>query len=166
MPPRIPLLPAPVRWLPAVAVAALICYWSLVTTPPTTLPVSLSFPSATADPTVTTSGPDISAATLGLEFSDPHVRHAIAYATLGFTLAYGLSDSERPILRKALLVFAVATGYGALMEAGQLFVPERTASLVDVAANAVGAAVALSWYGLERRARVVPVLEPTPETPT
>lgn len=149
---RIPLLPRPLRWLPAIVVASQICYWSLLTTPPTGLPLA-----APPGPTAT------SGIGFGLEGigSRSGRRHVIAYATLALTLAYAFAGRDAPIVHKALFVFAIATGYGALLEGGQLFRPDRVASLTDVAANAIGAAFALSWYGLEHRARVVPVPEYT-----
>lgn len=147
---RIPLLPNPVRWLVPLAVAGLICYWSLVTTPPTSL--SLESTVSSTEPTPAASG-------LSLELSTPHVRHAVAYATLTLALAYALVDRELPIHHKAVLVFSVATGYGAMMEIGQLFQPDRTASILDVMINAVGSTIGLAWYGLEQRAQFTPLFE-------
>lgn len=45
------------------------------------------------------------------------------------------------------------------MEFGQLFHPERVASLTDVAINALGVTLSLGWYAIEPYARFVPVLE-------
>lgn len=134
---RLPLLPHPVRWLPVGIVAGLICYWSLVTTPP-------SLEVASTPTELTTSG------YAGLAVPDSYAHHATAYAILTLTPAYGLADHQASSAARALLVFTVATGYGGVIEVAQLFQPDRVGSLVDVFVNAVGAATALSWYGLER----------------
>nr|WP_241175308.1 VanZ family protein [Natronolimnobius sp. AArcel1] len=136
------MVPWPLRWLPAGAVGALICYWSLVTAPPALQPLE---PTAT----LTTSGV--------ASVPGSYQRHAVAYAALTLALAYAIADRNAPAVRKALLVFSLATGYGALMEFGQFFLPERTASMIDIAINAVGSALALSWYHLEQRVQFVPV---------
>lgn len=148
---RLPLLPRPVRWLPAVLVAGVICYGSVIASPPA-LPLAVT---PITEPTaVTASG-------VGLILETPlrpsDRRHAIAYATLTLSLAYAIADRDLPVARKALLVFAVAMAYGVVMEFGQLFRPERTASIADVTVNGVGALIALQWYALERRVRFVPV---------
>ncbi|OVE83128.1 hypothetical protein B2G88_17105 [Natronolimnobius baerhuensis] len=117
----------------------LICYWSLVTAPPAVVPTRPS--------TLTTSG----------SLPASHQRHATAYAALTVALAYAIADRTRPPAHKALLVFSIATGYGAVMEFGQVFQPDRVASLVDMVANTIGSAVALSWYHLEQRAQFIPV---------
>lgn len=148
---RIPLLPGPLRWLSAVLVAGVICYGSVIASPPP-LPFAVT---AVAEPTAATAsgfGPLLEA---GVPPS--YRRHATAYAALTLSLAYAVADRDLPTARKALLVFTTAMAYGVAMEFGQLFRPARTAALADVAANAVGAAIALQWYALERRARFVPV---------
>ncbi|WP_436344537.1 VanZ family protein [Natronorubrum sp. FCH18a] len=156
---RIPLLPRLVRWLPSVVVAALICYWSVIATPPAG--PSLETAALVGDTAALADDTVASGVGTGVADSipDSYTRHATAYATLTLSLAYALADREAPIARKALFVFAIVTGYGALMEVGQLYQPARTTALADVLVNACGAAIALGWYGLERRARVVPVLE-------
>lgn len=141
----LPLFPRPLRWGVVVVAAALIAYWSLVTTPP-----SLSGWSTAAEPTT-----DRGAILPSVPPS--HERHALAYACLGSTLAYALADAESSTVRKAAIVFLAATGYGALMEVGQWFTPDRVAALGDAVANAVGAAGSLGWYVLERRVRFDPV---------
>ena len=173
---RIPLLPRPVRWLPAVLVAGLICYGSILTTAPTAgllearsgAATTAGILSTTADAVttdaVTTRTASAAASSpivppLGGEIPPSYRRHAIAYAALTLSLAYAVADREASIARKALVVFAVAMAYGIAMEVGQSVLPERTTSLVDIAANAVGAGIALHWYALERRARLVPVRE-------
>lgn len=173
---RVPLLPRPVRWLPAVLVAGLICYGSILTSSPTAGLLEALSGAATAAGTlsgtadavttdaVTTSATSTVASSpvvppLEGEIPPAYRRHAIAYAALTLSLAYAVADREASIARKALVVFAVAMAYGIAMEFGQSFLPGRTTSLVDVAANAVGAGIALHWYALERRARFVPVRE-------
>lgn len=153
MAPRIPVLPTPLCWLPALVVAGLIWYWSLVTTPPTDLPLQSSYSSAQ----LLTSGFQPT----DFEFSSSHQRHGIAYATLALTLGYGFVNDDRPLIQKAILIVVVATSYGILMEAGQAFHPDRTASVVDIVVNAVGAVLGLSWYVLEPRVQFEPVLEST-----
>ena len=150
---RIPLLPRPVRWLPTLLVAGVICYGSVITSPPA-LPLGVTSVSGPTTDTASGIGP-----LLEPGFPPSYRRHAVAYATLTLSLAYAVVDHDLPPARKALLVFAVAMAYGVVMEFGQLFRPERTAALADVAINAVGAAIALQWYALERRARFVPVRE-------
>ncbi len=56
----------------------------------------------------------------------------MASVTLLLSLAYSLADSDRPRHYRMALVFLARTGYGALIELGEAFVPGRTASLVDV----------------------------------
>lgn len=160
---RVPLLPRPVRWLPAVLVAGLICYGSLLTTSP--IAGLLEGLSGATDAVTTSTTSAVASSQIvppleGREAIPPsYRRHAIAYAALTLSLAYAVTDREASIARKALVVFAVAMAYGIAMEFGQSFLPERTTSLVDIAANAVGAGIALHWYALERRARFVPVRE-------
>lgn len=150
---RIPLLPRPIRWLPTVFVAGLICYGSILTTAPTTVPIEA------LSGTVDAGRASAIAPPLEGAIHPSYRRHALAYATLTLSLAYAVADREASIVRKAVFVFAAAMAYGIAMEFGQSFRPERTTSLLDVAANATGAAAALHWYALERRARFVPVRE-------
>lgn len=153
---RIPLLPTPLRWLPATVVAGLIWYWSLVAAPPAGIASAAKV--VDGDPISVTSALDPAAFALGHELSALDGRHLVAYASLTLTLAYGLVDRNLPVASKAALVFTVAVGFGVCVEAGQSFHPARTASALDAFSNAVGAAIALSWYRLERRATVVPIL--------
>lgn len=152
-----PLLPRTHRWLAVAAVAALIGYWSLVTTPPTSLSLSLSLSFEFAFGTAPTADTTVRAATVADAPRPSHVRHAIAYATLGLAISYALVGSDYSSVRKSIVVFALATGYGALVEVGQLFLADRVASPIDVVANAVGAACSLGWFVLERHVRFVPV---------
>lgn len=45
------------------------------------------------------------------------------------------------------------------MEFGQVFQPDRVASLTDVAINALGVTCSLGWYAIEPYTKFVPVLE-------
>lgn len=155
---RIPLLPRPLRWLPTLVVAGVICYGSVIASPPA-LPLAVT---SVSEPAFSASAASALAPLLEGEVPPPYRRHALAYAALTLALAYAVADRELPLSRKALLVFAVAMSYGVAMELGQLFRPERTAALADVAINAVGASIALQWYHLERRARFVSVRELVP----
>ncbi|AEH36936.1 VanZ family protein [Halopiger xanaduensis] len=153
---RIPLLPRPIRWLGPVGIAVGICYWSLVTTPPTIPPVGFEW-AAAAITGVATSGFGVRIDPTAVPQS--YFQHGIAYALLALGLAYALADRESGIIRKALLVIILATTYGVLMEIGQLFRPERTATVTDGTVNALGALTALCWYELERRAQFVSLAE-------
>lgn len=147
---RLPRWSSALRWIPAVLVAGLICYWSVVTAPP---PITLEMPPLT--------GADImQATTVPSDLAWLDARHSIAYATLALSLEYALGyyettspqtderrSHERTIARTVLLVLTVTIGYGALIEAGQLFRPDRVASLADAASNGVGATAALVLSG-------------------
>jgi len=167
------------RWGPPLAVAALIGYWSLVTTPPpatatleslpeTVLagrslasafpawsPLESAVPMAEASGTgVDMGGTDTpTRATLGTWLAALSVRHALAYAVFAVTLAHALEGTSHPAITRAVLVFGLATGYGAALECAQAVHPERVASLADVVANALGAASGLGLYA----GRVLPI---------
>lgn len=144
MPIRPPIPQFDLRWVPAALVAGLICYWSvLASPPPITGPLELPMTAADA---VTRAAFVPATETAWLDR-----RHAIAYAALALSLEYAFTDRETDGTRAFLLLFCVAVTYGALMEAGQLFRPTRVASMADLASNAVGAGTALALSGLERR---------------
>lgn len=65
------------------------------------------------------------------------VGHFIAYGALMFNLGLLTIDQKR----KFLLAILAALCYGALMEWGQSFVPNRSVSLYDMFANAGGVAL-------------------------
>ncbi|RKD98098.1 hypothetical protein ATJ93_1102 [Halopiger aswanensis] len=153
---RIPLLPRLVRWLGPVGIAAGICYWSLVTTPPTISPVGFEWGAAAVTGVATSS---VGVLLDPTAVPQSYFQHGIAYALLALALAYALADRESNIIRKALVVIVLATTYGTLMEFGQLFRPERTASVTDGTVNALGALTALCWYELERRVEFVSFAE-------
>jgi len=131
--PRLPLLPASVRWAAVVLVAGTVLYAS-VTRPATGGRVL---------------GP------LGVLGLDKYL-HALAYAALAGLLAYALADA--PVERVAVVVFVAAVGFGVGIELVQSTLPYRTFSLRDVGANAVGATLAAAlWRVLSRRVRFRPV---------
>ncbi|MFP8958338.1 VanZ family protein [Natrialbaceae archaeon A-CW3] len=133
----VPLLPRSLRLSGVFAVAFIIFYFSIVAVPPETpSPDSLPLPTW---------------------------NHVLAYVTLGLSLAYAIADRDLPRSRKMLLVFVVATGYGALIELGQGLVPARHMSGIDILINAVAVAISLGWYLLEPRVRFVHVSKRTLE---
>nr|WP_303648772.1 VanZ family protein [Haloarchaeobius litoreus] len=76
-------------------------------------------------------------------------QHGLAYAVLGGLVARALG---RRTARAALLAVGVAVAVGFGVELLQSFVPWRTASLVDGAANAVGAVVGVAgWQFASKR---------------
>ncbi|WP_252699100.1 VanZ family protein [Natronosalvus vescus] len=133
----VPLFPRSLRLGGVFAVAAIIFYFSILAIPPET-------PS-----------PD----TLPL----PTWNHVLAYVTLGLSLAYAITDRNLPRSRKMLLVFVIATGYGALIELGQGLVPARHMSGIDILINAVAVAISLGWYLIEPRVQFVSVSKRTLE---
>ena len=83
--------------------------------------------------------------------------HALAYAGLAAALAYASVTPGHDSSRVGLAV-ALAVGFGAAIELLQWPIPYRTASAVDVLADAVGACMlALAWRSLGRFVRFVPV---------
>ncbi len=123
-------VPSRARWVVFLVVAAVICYFSVFTTP---------------DGGITPTG------ALGLVGTDKWV-HAVGYGGLGAALA-GRRTHGRVGGEREALVFAVAgaTGYGVVMEIAQLTVPLRHASVADAVADAVGATVAVAvWWTVSR----------------
>jgi VanZ family protein len=82
--------------------------------------------------------------------------HFVVYAITGALFFVTLTESKWNMLKKmpGLLAVALASGYGLAMEYVQSYLPRRTFSLSDAAANALGAAAAvlLIMY-LRQRAR-------------
>lgn len=82
--------------------------------------------------------------------------HAAAYAVLAAAALVAVPDSlrRRRPCRAALTVFLFSCLYGISDELHQSFVPGRDASLPDVAADAAGAALAVSvWFAAEAMQR-------------
>ena len=78
--------------------------------------------------------------------------NVLVYVPFGFLAARHLSERRR--LRRALpLVFLLALGLSTVLECGQLLVPERVASNLDIATNTLGALLGAVIYGLSRRRR-------------
>ena len=138
---------SPVRCLPALAVAALIAYWSLVTTPPPTTAALESLPETLMTGVSSVGAGPPSLRGLGREsLGSLSVRHALAYAVLGWTLTHALEGIAHTRTRRALTAFALATGYGAALECAQAIHPERVAAVADVIANACGAVVGVGQW--------------------
>jgi VanZ family protein len=68
--------------------------------------------------------------------------HVAIYGLFAVSLWWFLERIDRASAR-LLTAFAIAAGFGAAMEALQVFVPGRFGSIVDVALNAVGAVIGL-----------------------
>jgi VanZ family protein len=128
---RVPLLPRWLRWLAVLAVAGVILYWSVQPVPENVKTFVAPFPHY------------------------DKVLHGLAYAGLGVTLAYALVRSRLSKRQRALLVLGVAVGYGVGIELLQGRLTARTASVADAGANALGGAIALTWYWLTERVRFV-----------
>lgn len=78
-------------------------------------------------------------------FSADKIGHAGAYAVLAWLLLSGFKAANRrvPNIKESLIIFGLATGYGALMEFVQgTFFPNRFFEVDDMLANAFGALVA------------------------
>lgn len=125
-----PLLPATIRWLGVIAVAAFIVYFSLVIPAP-----------APPQP-----GP----------LWDKKL-HFTAYLGLALALAYATATSRESTTRRAALVFAAAVCFGVLIEVLQGPLPSRDFSYLDMVADAIGALLATGWFLLEARLEYVPV---------
>jgi VanZ family protein len=86
--------------------------------------------------------------------------HAVAYAGLSTLACRAAAGGALAAVSPAMAVtgWAVATGYGALDEVHQAFVPGRSAEASDLVADASGAAVAAiglwAWGIISRSRRV------------
>jgi VanZ family protein len=79
------------------------------------------------------------------------VLHFIAYAVLAALLCRALSGSGVTAARTLLWAFVLATLYGVSDEVHQSHVPGREADVMDLLADALGAAGgALAWYAKGR----------------
>jgi VanZ family protein len=73
--------------------------------------------------------------------------HLIEYAILGALAARAIHGSMLITLRAALIwAFALSVGWGALDELHQAFVPRRSADLLDLSADIVGALLGVLCY--------------------
>jgi VanZ family protein len=129
------LVPGYIRWLGVLVVAGFIFYVSLVTVPP--------------EQPVVPGRPDF----LPLD----KWRHFLAYAALGYALAYAITDWRTARWRKALLVLTVVAVYGGGIELSQSLLPQRYFGVDDFIANQFGAILSLTWYFLEPRVTFMPV---------
>lgn len=86
--------------------------------------------------------------------------HFVAYATLGLAIAYATLDDRRPLVR-AVLIVGGAGFYGVGIELVQWSLPARYFGPGDIAANLIGATLALSWLLAERVTQYVPVAADT-----
>lgn len=88
----------------------------------------------------------------GVGFGPDYLLHAVGYAGLGLTLvwAWTFGLEERLTFRRAGLAWITGSIHGVLDEFHQWFIPDRHASLSDVAADSVGVALAvgLAWLVL------------------
>lgn len=114
------------RWWPAVLVAGAVLVFSLV---------PLGGGAAAGSGAV---------AGIGLD----KLLHVVDYAALALALCYA---TRARTMGACLLAFAAAVAFGGAVELLQLPVPTRRGSLLDVAANAVGAATASAGWWLFRR---------------
>lgn len=109
------------RWLPALLLATVIYVLSI--------------------------GPSTAAPGTGTALFGMTARHALAYAALAASLAYGFR-LDRARLPHAVVLAAV---FGTVIEVHQLFLPHRFFSLVDIGANLAGAASVLILAGVPPR---------------
>lgn len=81
--------------------------------------------------------------------------HFAAYAGFAYALAYATVDWEhRPKVRIGA-VLATAVLFGLVIELLQGMLPMRYYSVVDLAANVIGASLVLPWFLVESRVRYV-----------
>ncbi|MDD5747172.1 MAG: VanZ family protein [Candidatus Omnitrophica bacterium] len=81
-------------------------------------------------------------------FNFDKLAHSVEYAVFGFLLARAFRNSDREKMRKNFRIFAIicAVIYGASDEAHQYFVPRRSASMLDLGSDAVGAMIGQLLY--------------------
>lgn len=83
-------------------------------------------------------------------------QHAAGYAILALAVAHARAGSGTVGGGRSLAgTFAATVGFGVVVEGLQALVATRTPDLADAAANAVGAAVALTAWVLLHRAGVL-----------
>lgn len=117
------------RWWPAVVVAGAILVFSLV-------------PIGGGGAVSSASGDSV----LGVGIDK--ILHVVDYAALALTLLYA---TRARTAWACFVAFALAVAFGGTIELLQIVAPTRQGSLLDVTANALGAAVAtLGWWRLSR----------------
>lgn len=134
---RLPLLPRAVRWAVVAVLAGFVFYVSIVTVPPETAVDAWK-------PTL-----------LPLD----KWRHFLAYAAIGYALAYAATDWDLPATRLAALVVGVTVLYGIGIEMWQSVIPRRYFSLGDAYANALGGLLVVPFYLVRRYLMFVPIGE-------
>lgn len=82
--------------------------------------------------------------------SNDKLGHFIAYSTLAF---FALRSFHLITNRRVLEVLLMVILFGLLMELGQLFVPGRSFSKMDIVANISGALLGWIIYGLLQKTR-------------
>lgn len=105
-------------WLPVFIDAALIFYFSSLPVPPLIIEI----------------------------IPETLIWHMIEYAILSFLLFRALNNTNSTVLRNnsTLLAITIATLYGVIDEAHQLFVPGRTFSYYDMIADFIGSSFILT----------------------
>jgi VanZ family protein len=121
-----PLLPAWLRWTGVLAVAAVIVYFSVVT--------SVSRPPSPSP------------------WWDKQL-HFIAYGGFALAMIYATARMRDHVVRRAVLVIVVSIGFGIAIELAQAPLANRYATVGDVLANSAGVFLAASWLLVERRLR-------------
>ena len=125
---RVPLLPAWIRWGVVFALASFIFYASIITVPPET---------------AIDTRPEI----IPLD----KWRHFLAYTALGNALAYATIDWETDTQLAAASIIAVTVIYGVGIEFGQSYTPNRSFSIGDAYANALGGILVIPFYLIRSR---------------
>lgn len=89
--------------------------------------------------------------------SMPHVHlsdkllHLGAYTGLAFLVAWAIPTRPNRYGRHALIVFCLVLAYGCVDELTQSLVPGRSSSLLDLTADATGAALGICIHYVSRR---------------
>jgi VanZ family protein len=86
-------------------------------------------------------------------------RHFVAYAGFGATLAYASVDWNRRRRVVAAFVLGATVVFGVGIESWQAFLPERSFTVGDAYANALGAVLVAPWYLVRPYVRFEPVRE-------
>lgn len=140
--PRVPLLPAWMRWTVVAVVVAAIFYLSVLTVPP--------------EEPVVPGKPEVVAL--------DKWQHFLAYGALSSALGYALADRPWPTATVIAVGIGATVVYGVGIEGVQSLLAYRYFSLGDALANAIGGVLATPLYVLLHRAPFRPVLaDVTPE---
>jgi VanZ family protein len=74
----------------------------------------------------------------GTDLPEDKIAHVVIYA-LTSVLLFRYFSEKRPVIRAFYTAVAVSSLYGAAMEVVQFFLPHRSFSVLDMAANVLGA---------------------------